>query len=883
MSKKPILTAHALAHLIQDTPNGILERRLLRERWQKTNVAIKQARQRKAIATFDDLIYDPTRVVKEDAMQYMVERDTLSLPDFIGKIYSVFETTGKKALFADDIADLVAPYFSMDLLFPDELEVAGIRHIEVKLFAPYSDWYYLETQTDYDTAYDVALAGAEAKHDAAWLALVDWAGDELCIGVSDGNTPRTQALARLYKSSQVTALLDVPRDTIKQLVRHSGVESRRCPDGLKRFRAADINPYYADPKLLQVLEDGVEISVWQLYKLTDLKVSHLQTLFRNADVRPIRGTRASHDNARSWYQWGDVRRILWPEGDHPTMTDLELNEETNGAGRQAWWSDFIINTHEEIRERKRKQREAREQRRRERREKREALRNQMIDNFPSWLREDDLDQVAHLHVGPTNSGKTHQALQELAAAGSGWYLAPLRLLAREMFDRLNQDGVYCNLLTGEERIDIPGAKITAATVEMFSPEKSGDCVVIDETHMVADDQRGWAWTRALVNAQAPTLHVITAPHGLNLLNKFFENVGVETEIRHHERLVPLGHAEKPWTLETLPPRTLLIAFSRRDVLRLKFMLQDKGRSTAVVYGALPPEVRLRQAQRFANGEVEICVATDAVGMGLNLPADNVVFSAINKFDGYQTRRLYASELQQIAGRAGRYGFSEKGTVSALDLHMLEFVKRNLDKTIPDLDAARIAPRTDEIELLEGDLAQRLLTWKQLNAIPDALRDLIRSTEMDNRVELAQFLSYDDLINLGVEKALLLVNAPVRRDSQEYWVECATAILRDDLLPLPPPAPTDISEGVTLQQAEAAIACMDIYLWLGYRQPFRHLVEEHERIVEVRHDLTAEMDLALMRRFDPTSKKKGRGRGKDKNRGNGKRNGARRQSSYYENF
>jgi ATP-dependent RNA helicase SUPV3L1/SUV3 len=614
--------------------------------------------------------------------------------------------------------------------------------------------------------------------------------------------------------------------------------------------AVDVHRLRDDNTLRQQIEDELDINIWQICKLTDLKVSHLRTMFHNANVQPSSRSKGNSYNANVWYRWGDVRVVLWPQNDHPSMSDMEIIEETDGTGRRAWWGDKILEIHREIEEQKRKQREAKERRRIERQERREMLRNQMIDNFPSWLREDQGDQVAYVHVGPTNSGKTHDALIELAAAGSGWYLAPLRLLAREMFERLNRMGAFCNLLTGEERIDIPGAQITAATIEMFNAERSGECVVIDEAHMVADLQRGWAWTQALVNARASQLRVITAPQGLNLVTRMFDSIGVETQVLFHNRLVPLEVAAEPWSLENLPERTILIAFTRRDVLELKHRLQELGRQVSVVYGALPPEVRLKQAQRFEAGDSEICVATDAVGMGLNLPADNVVFSTLTKFDGFEQRRLRAGELQQIGGRAGRYGLAEIGYVNGVDWNILKDIRRLMNQDVPDVKVARLAPRTDEIELLEGDLAARLTTWQQLNAIPEDLRNILTSTELTDRIDLAQFLSYNDFTQLGVDRALTLVSAPTRKDSREYWVECATAILRNEPLPLPPSPPTVIQEGYSLKQAEMVIACIDVYLWLGYRQPFQQHVADPEPIIRLREELTREIDLALMRRFDP---------------------------------
>ncbi|NJL92305.1 MAG: hypothetical protein HC915_00585 [Anaerolineae bacterium] len=712
-------------------------------------------------------------------------------------------------------------------------------------------WFYLRTESG-EAVYDYALAEAERLHEAAWQAVAEWAGPELREGarLTGQEPPKTQALARLYSRHQLENALALPLRVLRLLLQQEKMEHRLCPDGVVRFRAQDVHQLRDNPARLQDVEDEFELTSHQLRLLTDLKLNYLRTHLHNAGVKPT-GSRGQGHNETLWYRWGDVRQVFWPDGDHPNIADIELIEETGGSGR-AWWSDQLTALHDEIEDKKRKRRDARDRRRQEMREQRAQLRAQMIDNFPSWLRDPEFEQTAFIHVGPTNSGKTHDALVELSKTESGWYLAPLRLLAREVFEKLNRMGVYCSLLTGEERIDVPGATFTAATVEMFNPLHSGDCVVVDEAHLVGDDQRGWAWTQALVRAEAPQLRVITAPHGLNLLTRIFENTGVETQVLHHQRMVPLEVADRPWDLSHLPPRTILVAFTRRDVLRLKYELQQMGRSVAVVYGALPPEVRLKQAERFARGEVEICVATDAVGMGLNLPADNVVFSTLRKFDGKQRRRLEASELQQIAGRAGRFGMSERGLVNGINKGILDEVRKLMNQPIPDVGAARLAPRTDEIELLEGDLVERLITWQKLNAIPDDLRGIVTSTEMDDRIELARFLSYEDLFKLGVDRALTLVNAPVRSESQEYWVECATAILEDTELPQPPPSLTRISEGASLKRAEAVIACIDIYLWLAYRQPFQHLVQDVQPIMLQREALIREMDLALMKKFDPNA-------------------------------
>lgn len=848
--RKSHIGSENVVTLVKASESGVIHRRHLNRHWRKADKAIQDAKALGQIATVEELIFDPERLDKDSAKKLAQNNGaTTGLPNFASLLYEALAAPdAPPALFEQDLCDRIGNYFSMDLVERSRLAEAGIGRFEIKLFQPYGIWYYLKT-ADYDTAYGYALAEAEKRHDEDWGRIFQWAGDELREFTSDGETIRARALARLYTRAQAEVVMDVSQRVFRMLMNRSLLSHRRCPDGVQRIPAHEVHALRHNREKLLTMEDDLDISLNQIRLVTDLKASYIKTLLHNKGVKAL--SQDYHKNT-AWYRWGDVHRVFWPDGDHPLMADIEAVEESNGSGKRELWSDMIIELHKDVAEKRRRQREAKERRREEQRQQREVLRAQMIDNFPSWMRDEDVEQIAYLHVGPTNSGKTHDALVELANAGSGWYLAPLRLLARENFERLNRMGVYCSLLTGEERIDVPGATFTSATVEMFNPHHSGNCVVVDEAHMIADDQRGWAWTQALVKSEAPTLHVITAPHGLNLLTKIFDNMGVETQTLYHQRLVPLSIAPEHWPLRKLPERTILIAFTRRDVLRLKYTLQNFGRTVSVVYGALPPEVRLKQAERFANGEVEICVATDAVGMGLNLPADNVVFTTLHKYDGKQRRRITASELQQIGGRAGRYGLSEAGLVGGVDKPTLETIRRLINEKVPDLTVARLAPRTDEIDLLEGDLAQRLLTWQQLNAIPDSLRHILTSTDMVDRLELAKLLSYDDLMKLGVEKALLLVSAPVRTESQEYWVECATSILKDDPLAPPPPSPKVISEGDSLRYAEEVISCIDVYLWLAYREPFQHLVEDPTPVIKQREALTYEMDLALMKRFNPTS-------------------------------
>ena len=208
----------------------------------------------------------------------------------------------------------------------------------------------------------------------------------------------------------------------------------------------------------------------------------------------------------------------------------------------------------------------------------------------------------------------------------------------------------------------------------------------------------------------------------------------------------------------------------------------------MVYGSLPPEVRRRQADRFAEGETEICIATDAVGMGLNLPADVVCFYDVEKFDGKNDRRLYPSEVHQIGGRAGRYGMSTTGLIAAMSREDLAIIRELYAQEPAELAFARVAPTVDDLEMIPGSLAEQLTQWAELKSIPDELRAVITTSDMDERIELAKMLSDDEIERLGLASALQLVNAPTRKATRPYWQDCAYMILEGYQIPLPPDAP-----------------------------------------------------------------------------------------------
>ena len=264
------------------------------------------------------------------------------------------------------------------------------------------------------------------------------------------------------------------------------------------------------------------------------------------------------------------------------------------------------------------------------------------------------------HLGPTNSGKTHAALRELADNGSGVYAGPLRMLAQEAHRRLGEwigpDNV--GLVTGEERIN-ERAPVLCSTVEM-APH-AGELLVLDEVQWADDTERGSAWTRLLLAGEYREILLLGALDALPLVERAFP----EHELRVFERKLPLEFVGAR-TLRSLTPGTVVVAFSRRAVLALAGEVNrlHPGK-VSVLYGAMPLSSRREEIERFMSGASDVCVATDVLGHGVNLPCETLLFAETTKFDGEERRDLYPWELAQIAGRAGRFGLVERGHVGVL--------------------------------------------------------------------------------------------------------------------------------------------------------------------------------------------------------------------------
>ena len=254
-------------------------------------------------------------------------------------------------------------------------------------------------------------------------------------------------------------------------------------------------------------------------------------------------------------------------------------------------------------------------------------------------------------LGPTNTGKTHLAMERLLAHASGIIGFPLRLLARENYDRMvARKGVRnVALITGEEKIVPPGARWFSCTVEAMPLDRPTEFVAVDEIQLCADPDRGHVFTERLLHARglAETMFL-----GAETIRGRLQRLVPQIEIETRPRLSQLTYAG-PAKLTRLPPRSAVVAFSAAEVYAIAEAIRRRRGGCAVVMGRLSPRTRNAQVQLYQEKEVDFLVATDAIGMGLNMDLDHVAFARLSKFDGHRPRPLAAAEVAQIAGRAGR--------------------------------------------------------------------------------------------------------------------------------------------------------------------------------------------------------------------------------------
>jgi ATP-dependent RNA helicase SUPV3L1/SUV3 len=255
-------------------------------------------------------------------------------------------------------------------------------------------------------------------------------------------------------------------------------------------------------------------------------------------------------------------------------------------------------------------------------------------------------------LGPTNTGKTHLAVERMLGFSSGMIGLPLRLLAREVYDRIvKARGAACvALVTGEEKIVPPRPQYFVCTVEAMPLDREVEFLAVDEIQLCADPERGHVFTHRLLHARGKSETMLMgAATAAALIRRLCPGV----EIQSRERFSQLLY-DGPKKLTRLPRRSVVVAFSAEAVYSIAELLRRQRGGAAVVMGSLSPRTRNAQVALFQSGEVEFLVATDAIGMGLNMDVDHVAFAGLRKFDGRRSRWLYPQEIGQIGGRAGRY-------------------------------------------------------------------------------------------------------------------------------------------------------------------------------------------------------------------------------------
>jgi ATP-dependent RNA helicase SUPV3L1/SUV3 len=311
-------------------------------------------------------------------------------------------------------------------------------------------------------------------------------------------------------------------------------------------------------------------------------------------------------------------------------------------------------------------------------------------------------------LGPTNTGKTHLAIERMLEHESGMIGLPLRLLAREVYDkisaRIGADKVA--LITGEEKIKPERARFWVATVEAMPRDIDVDFLAIDEVQLAADPERGHVFTDRLLHARG---RVQTLLLGAQTMREVIQELIPGANFVSRPRLSQLTYSgEKKIT--RLPARTAVVAFSANDVYSIAELIRRQRGGTAVVLGALSPRTRNAQVELYQSGDVDFLVATDAVGMGLNLDVDHVAFSAVRKFDGQNFRDLTPSELAQIAGRAGRHmndgTFGVTGNTKPFDADIIERLESH---------------NFDGVKVLQW--RNRTLEFQTLDRLRDSLRQL----------------------------------------------------------------------------------------------------------------------------------------------------------------
>ena len=459
------------------------------------------------------------------------------------------------------------------------------------------------------------------------------------------------------------------------------------------------------------------------------------------------------------------------------------------------------------------------------------------------------------HSGPTNSGKTHHAMDRFLKSKSGIYCGPLKLLAVENFNKANSNDTPCDLVTGEERRfanpdGLTRSNHVSCTVEMAQVTEPVEVAVIDEIQMVRDPGRGWAWTRALLGMPADEVHLCGEEAALDLVRKILLPTGDTLEVVRYNRLTPLVIEDEPIRdLKNIQNGDCIVCFTKDAIYSVSMELEKLGHQVAVVYGTLPPGVKLAQCKKFNDfDDCKVMVATDAIGMGLNLSIRRIVFYSLMKLTSDEkgnksTEYLSTSQCLQIAGRAGRYNTANStGYVTTYRPEDIKSLKEIMSRGVQPIEKAGLHPTAEQIELFAFHLPH--LTLCELIELFVDLCEFDSSAYFICDLESFKLLANTiEHINIPLRSRFVFCCAPINtklpfsiamftKFVRQFSIgEPITAnwVKRNISWPCKPPKNLD-----SLTHLETVFDVFELYLWLSYRFP--DMFPEPDQIRPLQHEL-----------------------------------------------
>lgn len=406
-----------------------------------------------------------------------------------------------------------------------------------------------------------------------------------------------------------------------------------------------------------------------------------------------------------------------------------------------------------------------------------------------------------LHIGPTNSGKTYESLEKFKKQDSGVYLAPLRLLALEVQEKMLSEDFKCSLITGEEESIIENSNHLCCTIEKLNFSANYDIAIIDEGQMLDDPQRGAAWTSAILGVCAKEIHVCCANYAQDMIVSLIEYCGDTYEVVNHSRDTELIVSCDSFDfLEDLQKGDAIVAFSKRKVLNLAATINTKTElSCSVLFGSLPYRSRKKQFQNFAEGKSDVLVTTDAIGMGVNLAIKRVIFMEDSKYDGKSTRKLKTSEILQIAGRAGRKNIYDQGFVVVTD----KLMKKRYEESIPAIKKAYIG-LTHHLGEIDGNLEDIIFAWQQLD-----FKFPFVKADISNQIDILNAISKIDLRKSDRFKAMFMP-VSINSDYEMGLLKSYLKIIAQNYNSVEFPHMPNLEYGDELKQLESYSKGIDLY-------------------------------------------------------------------------